>query len=371
MTRRIIVTAAGLLILIGALVGTKVAQFQTMSAQAADAKPPPPTVAAAEAREEAWQPSFTAVGTVVAVHGVVLHADAPGSVKRIRFDSGAAVRTGDVIVELDTSSEQAQLQSALANAELARSSLTRVRALRGGNAIAPSELDSADARAKQASAEVVRLRAEIAKRTIRAPFAGNLGIWQINLGQFLQSGAEVISVLALDPVYVDFTLPQQRLSQLRTDLPVRVTSDAFPNATFEGKLSAIDPGLDSVTRSVQLRATLANPKGQLRPGMFAHVEIILPDASRVLVIPATAVIYAPYGDSVFVLEHAKEREPVARQHFVRLGERRGDYVVVTQGLRAGDSVVTAGAFKLRNGAAVAIDNSLAPQNSLAPTPSDN
>jgi membrane fusion protein (multidrug efflux system) len=276
-----------------------------------------------------------------------------------------------VIVELDTSSEQAQLQSAQASAELARSSLERVRALRGSNAIAPSELDSADARAKQASADVVRLRAEIAKRTIRAPFAGNLGIWQINLGQFLQSGAEVISVLALDPVYVDFTLPQQRLSQLHTNLAVRVTTDAFPNATFEGKLSAIDPGLDAMTRSVQLRATLANPKGQLRPGMFAHVEVVLPEANRVRVIPATAVLYAPYGDSVFVVQHAKQREPVARQRFIRIGERRGDYVVVTQGLDAGDNVVTAGAFKLRNGTPVVIDNTLVPKTSLSPTPNDN
>jgi membrane fusion protein (multidrug efflux system) len=369
MIRRIFVTVVGLIVLVGVLLGTKSAQFQTMAAHAAVAAAPV-SVAASQVTVESWNSSFDSIGTIVAVNGVVLHAEAPGSVRRIRFPSGAAVRTGDVLVDLDASTERAQLQSALASAELAHTTFERVRSLRGDNAIAQSELDSADARAKQASAEVSRLRAEVAKRTIRAPFSGELGIWQINLGQFLQSGAEVISVLSLDRVYVDFDLPQQRLARLKPGLAVRVTSDSFPGVSFEGKLSAIDPGLDVGTRSVQLRASLSNSDHRLRPGMFAHVQVVLPERQRVISIPGSAVIYAPYGDSVFVVEKAKPGGTTARQHFVRLGERRGDYVAVTEGLEAGDTVVTAGAFKLSNGTAVVINNALAPHGSLAPEPDD-
>ncbi len=371
MVMRILLTAIGLLVVIGALVGTKVAQFRSMGAMAAGARPPPAAVAAKPVDEQSWHTTFDAVGTVVPVHGVVLHAEVAGTIRRIHFDSGAAVRAGAVLVELDSSTEQAQLKSALASAELARLTLQRQRALRGDNAVSQADLENADAHAKQADAEVARLRAEIAKRTIRAPFTGNLGIWQINLGQFLQAGQEVTSVQALDPVYVDFTLPQQRLSELSQGLAVRVTTDAYPGNTFEGTVSAINPGLEASTRSVQLRATLRNPEKLLRPGMFAQVEVVLPKARQVLAIPNTAVIYAPYGNSVFVVEPGKGSERIARQRFVRLGERRGDYVAVTDGLKAGDVVVITGAFKLRNDTPVTIDNSLVPKTSLEPSPQDN
>jgi membrane fusion protein (multidrug efflux system) len=367
---RVTFTVLALVLVIAALAGTKVSQFAAMSAQAAEQKPPPATVAVATVQQDSWQPVFETFGTVVPVRGVTLHAEVAGTVKRIFFESGAPVKAGDLLVLLDTSTQQAQLASAQASAELGKTTLSRIKNLEGNSAVSVSQVDSANAQAKQADAEVQRLSAEIGKRALRAPFDGHLGIWPINLGQFLNIGDEVNSVTALDPTYVDFTLPQQALANVAVGLTVQVKVDAFPDATFTGKLSAINPGLDASTRSVYLRATLSNPEGKLRPGMFTHVIVVQSAPRKVLTVPATAVIYAPYGDSVFVVDE-KDKQKVARQSFVRLGERRGDMVEVTKGLTPTDTVVTTGAFKLRNGTTLVINNELAPKTSTDPKPADN
>jgi len=239
----------------------------------------------------------------------------------------------------------------------------------------------AEAQAKQANAQIDNIRAVIAKKIIRAPFAGRTGIRQVNLGQFLDNGAAIVTLQSLDPVYVDFSLPQQDLAQLGVGMAVRVTTDAFPDQRFEGKLTAINPEVDAVTRSVRLQATLANPAGKLRPGMYVNVAAVLPQTERVLMIPATAVLYAPYGDSVFVdsvfvVEDKKDEKTgatgkVLNQKFVRLGKTRGDFVVVTSGLEAAQTVVTTGVFKLRHGMSVVVDNKLTPSFQLTPKPANS
>ncbi len=376
MTKKIILTIVGLLILVGSLAGAKVLQFQTMFAQGAKFAPPPETVTTAEVKPDRWQPTLTAIGSVTAVQGVMVSAELSGTVKNIAFESGATVKAGDLLVELDTAIEQAQLRSAAASADLARANLDRARAMRGKNMVSAADSDAAEAQAKQTIAQMDNIRAAIAKKTIRAPFTGRLGIRQVNLGQFLDNGAAIVTLQSLDPVYVDFALPQRYLAQLRAGMTVRVATDAFPKQTFAGKITAISPEVDSITRNVRLQATLANSDGRLQPGMYVEVAAVLPDAEPVLMIPATAVLYAPYGDSVFVLEEKKDEKTgavgkVLNQKFVRLGPARGDFVVVASGLEAGQIVVSTGVFKLRNGMSVVVDNALAPQPKLTPTPANS
>ncbi len=376
MTKKIVLTLILVVVLVGALAGIKGLQFKTMFAQGANFAPPPETVTTAEVKPDTWQPTLTAVGSVAAVQGVMLSAEMAGSVKNIAFESGATVRAGELLVELDSSVEQAQLRSALASADLARLNLERARDLRGKSMVSQADLDSAEAQAKQANAQIDNIRAVIAKKTIRAPFAGRTGIRQVNLGQFLDNGAAIVTLQSLDPVYVDFALPQQNLSQLGVGMTVRVTTDAFPGQSFTGKLTAINSEVDAVTRNVRLQATLANPAGKLRPGMYVNVAADLPEMERVLMIPATAVLYAPYGDSVFVVEDKKDEKTgavgkVLNQKFVRLGKTRGDFVVVVSGLDVDQTIVTTGVFKLRNGMSVVVDNKLAPNFQLAPKPANS
>ena len=376
MAKKIIFTLVIVLILVGTLAGIKGLQFKTMFAQGANFVPPPETVTTTEAKQDTWQPTLAAVGSVAAVQGVVLGAEMSGAVKNIAFESGATVRAGDLLVELDSSVEQAQLRSAMASADLARLNLERARELREKKMMSQADLDSAEAQAKQANAQIDNTRAVIAKKAIRAPFAGRTGIRQVNLGQFLDNGAAIVTLQSLDPVYVDFSLPQQDLAQLGVGMAVRVTTDAFPGQNFEGKLTAINPEVDAVTRNVRLQATLANPAGKLRPGMYVNVAAVLSQMEQVLMIPATAVLYAPYGDSVFVVEDKKDEKTgatgkVLNQKFVRLGKTRGDFVVVTSGLEAGQTIVTTGVFKLRNGMSVVVDNKLAPSLQLAPKPANS
>lgn len=376
MTKKIFLTLAGLLLLIGALVGVKLLQFQAMFAAGASFEPPPEPVTTIAVKQDLWQPALNAIGSVVAAQGVTLSAEEAGTVRRIAFESGATVREGQLLVELDAQVEQAQLRSAAANAELARANLSRARDLRAKNMVSQSDLDAAEAQAKQAEAQIDNYRALIAKKTLHAPFAGRTGIRQINLGQFLNTGDPIVSLQALDSVYVDFALPQQRLAQLKVGMTVQVVADAFAEQPFTGQLSAINPEVDPATRNIRLRATLANPQGLLRPGMFVTVAAELPDTEPVLLIPSTAVLYAPYGDSVFVVEEKKDEKTgalgkVLSQRFVHLGKTRGDFVVVTSGLEAGQTIVTTGVFKLRNGMSVVVDNKLAPDFQFAPKPANS
>ncbi len=364
-------------VIAGPLALVKTAQIKKMIAagQAAAAAMPPTTVTAAGAQSQSWENSLPATGSLLAVQGVTVGAEVPGKVVQIAFEAGAAVKAGDLLVQLDTTTEAAQLRAAEATAALAKANLQRARDLRENNTNSEAELDAADAQAKQADAQVEAIRAVIAKKTIRAPFDGRLGLRLVNLGQILREGDPISTLQTLDPIYVNFSLPQQRISQIAPGAVVHVTSDAAPGESFEGKITAISPEVDTSTRNIRVQATITNRGEKLRPGMFANVEVMLPTRTEALAIPATAVLYAPYGDSVFVIEEKKDEQSgkvqqVLRQQFIRLGAARGDFVNVVDGLKPGEQVVTAGVFKLRGGMPVVIDNTLAPNAQLAPKPKD-
>jgi len=375
MLKKLTITIGGLIGIIAVLAGIKILQFQTMFAAGAAMTPPPEPVTTAVVHQENWPPTIDAVGSLAAVQGVTVAAELDGKVVAIAFEPGSTAKAGDLLVQQDTTTEAAQLRSAEAGVDLARINLDRARELRSQATIAQSELDSADAQFKQATAQADNIRATIAKKTIRAPFAGRLGIRQVNLGQSLKAGDPIVSLQALDPIFVNFMLPQQRLGQLARGLVARITTDALANETIEGHITAINPDVDSATRNVRVEATLANASERLHPGMYVNVSVELPASNEVLIIPATAVLYAPYGDSVFVVESRPDPKTgrtgqVLRQQFVRLGQHRGDFVAVTSGVKAGETVVTTGVFKLRNGIAVVVDNRLAPDAQLAPKPDD-
>jgi membrane fusion protein (multidrug efflux system) len=311
------------------------------------------------------------VGSVVAVQGADVATEADGIVRKISFDAGSHVRAGDELVKLDTEIEVSQLREAEALAASARSYYDRVKS--AADSVAATELDTAEARLKQADARVETFRAIIGKKAVYAPFSGKLGIRRISVGQYLPKGSPVVSLQSLDPVYVEFSLPQQRVGEISEGLTVAVASDSFPNQPFEGKITAINPDIDTATRNVRVQATLANPGARLRPGMFVGVEVVLARSEQVLFIPASAVLNAPFGDSVFVVENGPagpDGKPslVVQQRFVRLGTRQGDFVAATEGVKAGERVVSTGAFKLRPGMPVVIDNSLAPEFKLQPQP---
>ena len=358
-----------------ALVGVKGLQIGSMISAGKSFVPPPEAVTTAQVEATRWQPLQAASGTLVAFRGVTVGSELPGAIREVSFDSGTFVRKGAVLVKLDTSTEEAQLASAKADENLARLNYERAVEVRKGQANTPADLDAAEARYKQAQAAVATLQATIDKKSIRAPFDGRIAIRQVELGQVLAAGAPVASLQSVTPIYVEFSLPQQALARLKAGQPVHLHTDTFPGATWSGKVSTINTEVDVATRNVKVRATVPNDDGRLRPGMFTNVEVLAPEQVPVLLIPSTAAIYAPYGDSVFVLEQKKgadgKEQLVAQQRFVRLGERRGDLVAVETGLKAGETVVSSGAFKLRSGGAVVVRNDLAPDVRADPKPADN
>lgn len=362
------------LVIAGPLLLIKISQFKAMGAAGAAMVMPPTTVTATAATEERWENSLNATGSLMAVQGVTIGAEMPGKITKLSFEAGAAVKAGDVLVQLDTSTEEAQWRAAQATAALAKANLDRARDLRQSNTNSPAELDASDAQAKQAQAQADTIRAVIEKKTIRAPFAGRLGLRLVNLGQIVRDGEPITTLQTLDPIFVNFSLPQQRLPQIAVGNVVRLKSDAAPGEPLEGKITAISPEIDSATRNLRVQATVGNQGGKLRSGMFVNVAVILPSENKVLAIPATAILYAPYGDSVFIVDEKKgadgKTEKILRQQFVRLGETRGDFVSVVDGLKPTESVVTSGVFKLRPGMLVVVDNTLAPNAQLAPKPKD-
>jgi membrane fusion protein (multidrug efflux system) len=361
------------LAVLGGLAGIKVLQIRTLMAAGKAFAPPPTAIASAVVTNASWPDTLSAVGSVAAVQGVLVAPEVAGTVTEIDFDSGATVAQGDLLLRLDTSSEAAELRADEAQADLARLNLDRTRKLRASDTVSQSELDTAEATLKQMEANADAVRAVIAKKTIRAPFAGKLGIRLVNLGESLDVGKAIVSLQALSPVYADFSLPQQDLARLRPGLPARVTSDTYPDKTFDGAVAAINPDLDTDTRNVRLRVALTNEEQLLRPGMFVHVEVVFPETQPALVIPATAVLSAPFGDSVYVIEPDTNGAGglVARQQFVHVDRTRGDFVSVTSGLKAGERIVSSGAFKLRNGSPVVESNDLAPKPSTQPKPADS
>ena len=337
---------------------------------------PPTTVSSASVKEEDWAPRLTAVGSVSAVEGAVVSAELAGIVSEISFENGAEAKKGDVLMKLDASQEEALLRSATAEAQLARTDLERSRDLAMRKVVSSAELDSAQSKFTRLNAVVDQMRSNIAKKTLIAPFDGQLGIRQVNVGQMINAGQQVVQLTSLDSLFADFALPQQYLGQLTPGLEVHVTTDALPGHVFPGKVTAINSMVDSSTRNITLQATLENPDHVLRPGMFAKAEVTLPEKHKALVVPGSAISYAPFGDSVFVIEKKKDEKTgkesqVIRQQFVRVGEGRGDLVAITQGLKAGETIVSTGVFKLRNGMTVTINNDLAPNPQVNPNPVDS
>ncbi len=373
MKKRVILTIFGLIIVVAILGGIKALQIRAMIEQGKKFVPPAETVTTARVTVDEWATSLTAVGTLNAVHGVTVAAELPGKVVQIAFEPGTRIRKGALLLRQDTSSEEAQLPGAVAQVKLTRANLKRADQLFAEGIISQADHDTAVANADQAKAQADDIRATIAKKSIRAPFGGRLGIRQVNQGQILKEGDPIVVLQNLDPIYVDFTLPQQHVSQLQTGERVRVTGDALPGETIEGRVTAISPQVDAETRNVKVEATVTNRKELLRPGMFVNVALGLPVRQKVLTIPATSVLYAPFGDSVFIVEEGQGKTggKVLRQQFVRLGDKRGDFVAVTSGLTGGETIVSTGVFKLRNGQSAVVDNRLAPPFSQRPTPENN
>jgi membrane fusion protein, multidrug efflux system len=373
MVKRLILMLAVMALVIAGLGFVKFRQFQAMAGQAF--VPPPEAVTTVIAEQEKWPATLGAIGTMAAVQGVTVSADLPGIVDRIAFDSGRAVKEGDVLIELDTRQEQAQLAAVEAERDLARLNFTRMQGLVSEGAISRAEYDSAAAQQKSTEARVGEIRATIARKTIRAPFSGILGIRQVNLGQYLSGGDPVVPLQSLHPIYVNFGVPQQQAAQVGVGRTVRVTADSLTGVEFSGRVTAIDSIVDQATRNVQIQATLANPRGTLRPGMFVQTEVMLGAARSVVTLPASAISYAPYGDSVFVVTNLKGEDGQTyrgvRQQIVKLEGTRGDQVAVVSGVKPGDEVVTSGVFKLRNGAAVLVNNKVKPANNPKPKPEDS
>ena len=362
----------GLFLLFG---GIKALQIFTMVSAGAKMVPPPTTVTSAIVQQADWQPTLGAVGSVSPVQGAMISAEVPGMVAEIAFDSGKPVKKGDLLLKLDASSETAQLRSAEADARLAKADYDRARELADRKVISRAELDAAQSNYTRKKAMVDNMQAVIDKKEIRAPFDGVAGIRSVNPGQMVAAGDPLVSLQTLDRVFVDFSLPQQELSKLSRDLPVTVKTDAIPGREFTGKLTAINSSIDPATRSVKLQTSLDNADHALRAGMFAKVSVLLPEKNSTLYVPATAVAYAPFGDSVYVIDKkhddkTKTNSLVLRQQFIRTGETRGDFVSVKEGLQAGQEIASTGAFKLRNGMTVVVDNKLAPKAQLAPAPDD-
>ncbi len=375
MAKRMILMLTVTVAVLAVLGFLKFQQFQAAASQAAGFQPPPEAVTTIVAQPEQWPDTLAVIGTTAAVQGVTVSADLPGLVARISFESGRAVSQGDVLVELDTREEQAQLTAAEARRELARLNFERMQALVVDGAISRADYDQAAAEQKSTDARVGEIKAVIARKTIRAPFSGVLGIRQVNLGQYLSAGDPVVPLQSLHPIYVNFGVPQQDTARVRVGGRIRVTADDLSGVEFTGRVTAVDSVISQETRNVQVQATVPNPGGKLRPGMFVQTSVVTGATRSNVSLPASAISYAPFGDSVFVVTDMKgaggQLYRGARQQFVKLGPSRGDRVAVLSGVNAGDEVVTSGTFKLRNGAAVHVNNAVQPANSASPKLGDS
>ena len=365
----------GLVAIFLLIAGIKVWQIMTLVSAGKKMVMPPTTVTSSPVQKGDWQPMLTAVGSISPVEGAMISAELAGTVAEINFQSGALVKKGEVLLKLDASSEEAQMRSAQADATLAKNDLERARGLADRKVISAAEFDAVQSRYLQKTAAVENMQSAIDKKKIHAPFDGIAGIRAVNPGHMVKVGDPLVSLQGLDRVFVDFTLPQQQLADVKSGLTVKVTTDAIPNREFEGKLTAINSSVDPTTRNVSLQATLENQDHALRAGMFGRVKVLLPTTKSTLFIPSTGVSYAPYGNSVFVIEKKHDDKTgkdslVIRQQFIRTGEMRGDFVAVTEGLNEGDAVVSTGVFKLRNGMEVVVDNKLQPKAELNPKPTD-
>jgi len=383
---KILFVIVGLLALVGTLGFIKFSQISALMAMGKayeKSGPPPESVGSGTSKKQTWQAELTAVGTIAPVKGVALSNDAPGIVSKISFESGALVKQGQVLVELDTSVERAQLASAIVRRDLALVNVNRSRALIKEQVTSQAQVDTDESAVKSAATDAQTIQAQIARKIVRAPFAGRLGIRAVNVGQYLNPGTTLTVLQAVGAVYVDFSMPQQQLETIVVGMPVKIQIEGSSGPAQDGVIAAVDPTIDSTTRMIKLRATVPNSAEKLSPGMFAQVAVQLPDQGEVVTIPLTAVVHASFGDSVFVVEDKKPDAPGsrtsptgktiknARQQFVRLGVARGDYVAVLDGVTEGQELVTAGAFKLRNNSPIVVDNSVKTDPMLNPKPENH
>ncbi len=364
--RAIILVAAGVLVF-AAIFGVKFLQVRAAMAARASMAPPPPAVSTAIAHRETWAVRLHAVASLQSEEGIVVSNEVAGVVQKITFESGQSVHEGAPLLVLDDSSEQAQLAGLRASLKLAAISLARSEDLRSKGSNTQAELDAAKAAGDQAQAAVDEVQAHIAKKHLTAPFGGKLGLRLVSLGQYLAAGSQIVQLESLDPIYADFGLPQQQLSRVKPGMEAIVTVDAYPGRTFQGQIEAIDPRVSTDTLNLRLRARLPNPDHLLRPGMFASVDVTLPESLPVISIPGTALTHSPYGDYVYLIDHTPAG-PIVHQCFVHAGPWRGDQVSILEGLKEGAEVVSTGQMKLRNNIAVQINNSVLPDNNPAPKP---
>lgn len=372
MTKRMTLMLLAVAVVFGGIFGFKAFVNTQMQAYFDNQPIPPATVSTAQAQTMRWAEEITAVGTVVADQSVALSAEVTGRVTAIAFQSGDIVEAGQVLVELDSELDTADLNALQAQLQLARSEYDRIAALYKQQRVSKSERDAAQSQRDALAAQVASRTAALAKKTIRAPFAGRLGIRRINLGQVLSAGTEIVRLSALEPLHVDFSLPAQQAARVGDDVEVKVEVAGVDSA-LSAQLSAVESEIDRSTRNLNLRVTLDQAPQNLRPGAFADLTLVLPQSANRVVVPQAAVTFNPYGDTVFVVNPPQEEgaKPTAEQRFIRTGDARGDFVVVLEGLSEGEDVVTSGQLKVRNGGSLVIDNDNAPQAQLQPQPQNS
>jgi membrane fusion protein, multidrug efflux system len=376
MAKRMVLMLVVMIAIIGGLGFVKYRQVETAIAMGASFQMPPTAVTTVIAKQEAWPSTLSVIGTAEAIQGVTVSADLPGTVDKIHFESGQSVKEGDILVELDIRQERAQLANLEAQRDLAQVQYGRAEQLSKAGVISKSDYDNAAAQQKATEAQVGDIKAAIARKTIHAPFSGILGLRQISLGQYLAAGQAIVSLQSLNPIYVNFGVPQQETPKVAIGRNLHVTNTDLPGEGFNGKVTALDSVINEQTRNIQVQATLPNPGGKLRPGMYVQVELPLGQPRQVISLPATAINYAPYGDSVYVVADMQDPKTGktyrgVRQQVVKLEGTRGDQVAITSGLNPGDEVVSSGVFRLRNAAPVQVNNSVKPENSPNPNPEES
>jgi membrane fusion protein (multidrug efflux system) len=373
MKRQILIGLGIMLVITAGLGVTKYFQVSAAIAEHAAMKMPPEAVTSMVTKKEPWPETLQAIGSLTAVQGVVLSSDTQGAVTKIHFESGSAVTAGAVILEIDSSVEEGSLKAAKARRDNAQRTYSRNQKLHSDSALSKAALEASEADFRAAEGEVASLEAQIAKKRIIAPFAGRLGVRRVNVGEYVSPGDEIIPLYDSSNLYVDFAVPQRHASKISLGLPVVVTVEGAASA--EATLSSFDPQVDQKMRDLRARATLKSPSEALKPGMFAHVVVTLPGDRALITMPISGINYAPYGDTVFVVTDLKDPTGATyrgvRQQAVKLGDQRGNQVAILEGLNEGDEVVTTGTFKLRQGAAIAINNDFAPTNDAAPVPANS
>ena len=375
MAKRLILMLVVMAAILGGLGFVKFRQVEAGIAQGAAFQMPPTAVTTVVAQRETWPSTLTVIGTAAAIQGITVSADLPGTIDKIHFESGQWVQKGDILVELDTRQERAQLANIEAQRDLARINFNRAQELVKAGVISHSEYDNASAQQKATEAQVGDVQAAIARKTIRAPFSGLVGIRQVSLGQYLAAGQAIVALQSVDPIYVNLGVPQQDTSVMTPGHVVRVTNGELPGMAFSGRITALDSVVNEQTRNIQVQVTLANKENKLRPGMFVQVELPVGQPRQVVPLPASAINYAPYGDSVFIVTEMKDAKGNTyrgvRQQVVKVEGSRGDQVAVISGINPGDEVVSSGVFRLRNGASVQVNNTVKPGNSASPKPEDS